>query len=139
MDSPLLERLDGLDLRFEEVSTLLTDPAVLSDQKRYTRLSKEYKDLEKLLGAAGRYRKALEDIAESKEIIATESDEDLRTMAREQLDMLQNAVPSMEEEIKLMLIPADPEDSRPAMLEIRGGTGGDEAALFAGDLLKMYT
>ncbi|MDE6825139.1 MAG: peptide chain release factor 1 [Paramuribaculum sp.] len=139
MDSPLRDRLAGLDLRCAEGSTLLTDPAVLSDQKRYTRLSKEYKDLEKLLGAAGRYRKALEDIAESKEIIATESDEDLRTMAREQLDMLQNAVPSMEEEIKLMLIPADPEDSRPAMLEIRGGTGGDEAALFAGDLLKMYT
>lgn len=139
MESPLLERLEGLDLRFEEVRTLLTDPAVLADQKRYMRLSKEYKDLERLLDAAGRYRNALSGIDEARRLIAEETDEDMRAMAREELDALQTQIPAMEEAIKLMLIPADPEDSRPAMLEIRGGTGGDEAALFAGDLLKMYT
>lgn len=139
MDSSLLQRLDGLDLRFEEISTLITDPEVIADRKRYVRLSKEYKDLERLLGATGMYRKALADYEEAKDIIANESDDDLRSMAREQMDSLQTEIPRLEDEIKLMLIPADPEDSRPAMLEIRGGTGGDEAALFAGDLLKMYT
>ena len=134
----LLERLDGIEGRFEEISTLITDPAVIADMKRYVRLSKEYKDLERLVGATRRYKQYLDEIEESKELLAAESDPEMREMAREQLDAASEALPVLEEEIKLMLIPADPEDSKNAILEIRGGTGGDEAAIFAGDLCKMY-
>ncbi|MBD5175476.1 MAG: peptide chain release factor 1 [Bacteroidales bacterium] len=134
----LLERLDGIEGRFEEISTLITDPAVIADMKRYVRLSKEYKDLERLVGATRRYKQYLDEIEESKELLAAESDPEMREMAREQLDAASEAIPVLEEEIKLMLIPADPEDSKNAILEIRGGTGGDEAAIFAGDLCKMY-
>ena len=134
----LLERLDGIEGRFEEISTLITDPAVIADLKRYVRLSKEYKDLERLVGATRRYKQYLDEIEESKELLAAESDPEMREMAREQLDAASEAIPVLEEEIKLMLIPADPEDSKNAILEIRGGTGGDEAAIFAGDLCKMY-
>ena len=137
-DFSLLERLDGIDARFEEVSTLITDPAVIADMKRYVRLTKEYKDLQRLTGATGRYRALCADITEARAILADESDADMRAMAKEQLDAAQAALPALEEEIKLLLIPADPEDSKNAILEIRGGTGGDEAAIFAGDLFKMY-
>lgn len=137
--SPLLERLDGIDARFEEIGTLITDPSVIADQKRYVKLTKEYKRLEHLLQAANKYRQALNDVEEAKTLIATDSDEDLRAMAKEELDAATEAIPRMEEEIKLLLIPEDPEDSKNVVLEIRGGTGGDEAALFAGDLARMYT
>ena len=136
--SPLLERLDGLDARFEEIGTLITDPSVIADMKRYVKLSKEYKELEALLGVTREYRKLLANADEAREILASESDPDLREMAREELDAATAQLPQMEERIKLLLIPEDPEDSRNAILEIRGGTGGDEAALFAGDLLRMY-
>ena len=134
----LLQRLEGIDARFDEISTLITDPSVIADMKRYVRLTKEYKDLEKLLSLTVRYRQALADIDGAKELLETESDEELRTMAREELDSATEAIPQLEEEIKLQLIPADPEDGKNAILEIRGGTGGDEAAIFAGDLAKMY-
>ena len=134
----LLERLDGIETRFEEVSTLITDPAVIADMKRYVRLSKEYKDLEKLTSLTRRYRNLCANIDEAKNILATESDTEMREMAKEQLDSATESLPALEEEIKLQLIPADPEDSKNAILEIRGGTGGDEAAIFAGDLCKMY-
>lgn len=137
-DLSLLQRLDGIESRFEEVSTLITDPAVIADMKRYVRLSKEYKDLEKLTAVTRRYRGLIDDIEEAKAILAAESDADMRQMAKEQLDEAAEALPALEEEIKLLLIPADPEDSKNAILEIRGGTGGDEAAIFAGDLCKMY-
>ena len=137
--SPLLQRLEGLDARFEEIGTLITDPSVIADQKRYVKLTKEYKSLETLLAATHRYRKLLEDIEQAKAVLDTETDEDLRTMAREEIDANQAEVPKLEEEIKLLLIPEDPEDSKNVVLEIRGGTGGDEAALFAGDLARMYT
>ena len=138
-ENTLLARLDGIDSRFEEVSTLITDPAVIADMPRYVRLTKEYKDLEKLMKVTDRYRQALTDINEAHSMLESESDYELRQMAREELDEAQEAIPALEEEIKLLLIPADPEDSKNAILEIRGGTGGDEAAIFAGDLFKMYS
>lgn len=137
-DNSLLSRLDGIDARFEEVSTLITDPAVIADMKRYVRLTKEYKELEKLLATTRRYRTMLANIEEAREVLDTESDDELRAMAKEELDEATAALPVLEEEIKLLLIPADPEDGKNAILEIRGGTGGDEAAIFAGDLAKMY-
>ena len=135
----LLQRLDGLDARFEEIGTLITDPSVIADQRRYVKLTKEYKSLETLLAATHRYRKLLEDIEQAKSVLDTENDEELRAMAREEIEANEAEVPKMEEEIKLLLIPEDPEDSKNVVLEIRGGTGGDEAALFAGDLARMYT
>lgn len=137
-DSTLLQRLEGLDGRFEEVSTLITDPAVLADQKRYIRLSKEYHDLEIILKTRNEYKAQLDLIDESKQIIANEEDEDMRVLAREELENATSQIPVLEEKIKLLLIPADPDDSKNAIVEIRGGTGGDEAALFAGDLFRMY-
>lgn len=138
-ENSLLSRLEGIDARFAEVSTLITDPSVIADMKRYVKLTKEYKDLEKLVSATKSYRSLVADIAEAKEILASESDPDIRQMAKEQLESAEPQIPEMEEEIKLLLIPADPEDGKNAIVEIRGGTGGDEAAIFAGDLFKMYT
>lgn len=134
----LLERLDGVEERFSEVATLITDPAVIGDRKRYAALTKEYKDLERLTEAIRAYRGLLTDAREARELLENEKDDDLRAMAREQLDAAQEKIPETEEQIRLMLIPADPEDAKNAIVEIRGGTGGDEAALFAGDLFKMY-
>ena len=138
-EQSLLERLDGIEARFEEVSTLITDPAVIADMKRYVRLTKEYKDLEKLTGATRNYKHLLDNIAEAREILDTENDDEMRAMAKEELDSATSKLPQLEEEIKLLLIPADPEDGKNAIVEIRGGTGGDEAAIFAGDLFKMYS
>ena len=137
-DSSLLSRLDGIEARFEEISTLITDPSVIADMKRYVRLTKEYKELEKLTAATRSYRELLANIDEAQEMLRTENDQEMREMAREQLDSATERMPGLEEEIKLLLIPADPEDGKNAILEIRGGTGGDEAAIFAGDLCKMY-
>ena len=138
-ENSLLSRLDGIESRFEEVSTLITDPAVIADMKRYVRLSKEYKDLERLTAETRRYRDALASEAEARAILDNESDNDLRELEKDELEQARKLLPSLEESIKLMLIPADPEDSKNVVLEIRAGTGGDEAAIFAGDLFKMYT
>ena len=138
-DSTLLHRLEGLDARYEEIGTLITDPSVITDQRRYVKLTKEYKHLEDLLNAANKYKKLLADIEDAKFLIANESDPDIREMAKEELDANEPQIPKMEEEIKLLLIPEDPEDSKNVVLELRGGTGGDEAAIFAGDLARMYT
>lgn len=138
IENSLLQRLNGIEARFEEIGTLITDPAVIADMKRYVRLTKEYKDLEKLTAAARRYRTLLDNADEARLLLESEQDPEMREMAREQLDNARREIPVMEEEIKLLLIPADPEDSKNAILEIRGGTGGDEAAIFAGDLCKMY-
>lgn len=137
--TPLLERLEGIEARFEEVSTLITDPSVIADIRRYVKLTKEYKDLEKLTATTRRYRQLLADIDDARAALESENDPDMRALAREQLDDAQASLPAIEEEIKLLLIPADPEDAKNAMLEIRAGTGGDEAAIFAGDLYKMYS
>ena len=138
-NSTILEKLDGLVARFEEISTLITDPAVIADQKRYVKLTKEYKDLDDLMKARKEYIQLLGNIEEAKNILSNESDADMREMAKEEMDNSQERLPALEEEIKLMLVPADPQDSKNAILEIRGGAGGDEAAIFAGDLFRMYT
>ena len=138
-NNTILEKLDGLVARFEEVSTLITDPAVIADQKRYVKLTKEYKELGDLMDARKEYMQVLNGIDEAKDIITNETDAEMRDMAREELDACQTRLPELEEHIKLLLVPADPQDSRNAILEIRGGTGGDEAAIFAGDLFRMYS
>ena len=135
----LLEKLDALVARFEEVSTLITDPSVIADQQRYVRLTKEYKDLEDLMNARQEYANLLGNLAESKSILMTEDDAEMKEIAREEVAACEERIPTLEEEIKLMLVPKDPEDAKNAILEIRGGTGGDEAALFAGDLFRMYS
>ena len=135
----LLEKLDTLVARFEEVGTLITDPNVISDQQRYVRLTKEYKELEDLMAARKEYATLLGNLEEGKDMLVNETDPDLKEMAREQVAECEEQIPPLEEKIKLMLVPKDPEDSKNAILEIRGGTGGDEAALFAGDLFRMYT
>ncbi|MFI3240427.1 MAG: peptide chain release factor 1 [Bacteroidales bacterium] len=134
----LLERLEGIDSRFEEIGTLITDPSIIADMKRYVKLTKEYKDLEKLVNTTNKYRRMVRDIEDAKMVLDTESDEELRELAKEDLEVNSAGIEAIEEEIKLLLVPADPEDNRNAILEIRGGTGGDEAAIFAGDLLRMY-
>ena len=135
----ILQKLEGLLGRFDEVSTLITDPSVIADQKRYVRLTKEYKELERIISARKKYVQTLCNIEEAKEILANEQDAELRKMANEELEKSQQSLPEIEEEIKLLLIPADPEDGKNAIVEIRGGTGGDEAAIFAGDLFRMYS
>jgi peptide chain release factor 1 len=135
----LLSRLEGLSGRFEEVSTLITDPAVIADMKRFVKLNKEYHDLEKIVAARNEYKLALDHLNEAKTLLDTESDPEMREMAKAEIDDIQSRLPQMEEEIKLMLVPNDPQDSKNAILEIRAGTGGDEASIFAGDLWRMYT
>ena len=134
----ILQKLDGLESRYEEVSTLITDPNVISDQQRFVKLTKEYKDLEDIMKIRRRYIDCLEAIAEAKDILVNESDPDMKEMAREQLTENEALQPSLEEEVKIALIPKDPEDAKNVQMEIRAGTGGDEACLFAGDLFQMY-
>lgn len=134
----LLEKLEGLVARYEEVGTLITDPAVISDQARYVRLTKEYKELEDLMSARKEYATLLDNFEEGKDLLVNEQDPEMKEMAREEVAACEAKIPQIEERIKLMLVPKDPEDSKNAILEIRGGTGGDEAALFAGDLFRMY-
>jgi len=137
-NNPILQKLDGLTARFEEVSTLITDPEVIADRNRFVRLTKEYKGLEELLAAKRDYEQLLANLDEARSIVMNDDDPDLKEMAREEIAAGEERLPALEEQIKLMLVPADPEDAKNAIVEIRGGTGGDEAALFAGDLYRMY-
>ncbi len=132
-------RLDGLKIKYEELGQKLTDPEVIADVKAFVQFNKEYRELEPIIETADRYRKALSDLANAKDILANEKDEEFREMARMEIADLEPAIAQMEEDIKLLLIPKDPQDAKNAVLEIRGGTGGDEAALFAGDLMRMYS
>lgn len=136
--NPILQKLNGLTARFEEVSTLITDPGVIADRNRFVRLTKEYKGLEELLAAKRDYEQLLANLDEARNIVMNDDDPDLKEMAREEIAAGEERLPALEEQIKLMLVPADPEDAKNAIVEIRGGTGGDEAALFAGDLYRMY-
>lgn len=138
-NNELLDRLEGLVSRYEEVGTLITDPDVIADQRRYVKLTKEYKDLGAIVRKRAEYVQALNTIDEAKEMLSSEDDAEMREMAREEMSAAQEHLPQLEEEIKLLLIPADPEDDKNVIMEIRGGTGGDEAALFAGDLFRMYS
>jgi peptide chain release factor 1 len=134
----LLEKLEAIKIRFDEISQQITDPGIMSDMKKFVKLNKEYKDLQPLIEAFHNLKNVLGNISSSNEIIATETDDELKEMAREELESLNNQLPKIEEEIKLLLIPKDPEDSKNAIVEIRAGTGGDEASIFAGDLARMY-
>ena len=138
-ENTLLSKLEHLVVRFEEVGTLISDPNVISDMKRYVKLNKEYSDLQKIIDARNEYKNAYESIEEAKNILDSESDSELRQLANEELSLYSNRLPELEEKIKFLLIPADPEDDKNVIMEIRGGTGGDEAAIFAGDLYKMYS
>lgn len=135
----ILEKLDGIVSRFEEVSVLITDPNVISDQKRYVKLTKEYKDLEQLVATRKEYMDCMSNLEEAKHLLMTEDDQELKEIAREEVEKNEKLLPELEEKIKLLLIPSDPEDSKNVTMEIRGGTGGDEAAIFAGDLFRMYS
>lgn len=135
----MLDRLQYVKQRYDEVSDLIIQPDVIADQKRYVQLNKEYKDLKALVDKREEYINIIGNIDEAKEIIADGSDAEMVEMAKMQLDEAQTRLPELEEEIKFMLIPKDPEDAKNVMVEIRAGTGGDEASIFAGDLFRMYT
>jgi peptide chain release factor 1 len=138
-ENSILIKLEGIKRKFEEIGQQITDPAVMSDMKRYVSLNKEYRELEPLVETYGKYKNVLSNIDASKKILQTEKDEEMREMAKVELETLEDEVISLEEEIKLLLIPSDPQDTKNAVLEIRAGTGGDEASIFAGDLYRLYT
>jgi peptide chain release factor 1 len=134
----MLEKLELIFQRWKTVEGDLSSPDAMTDMKRFAQMNKEYKDLAKIVDQYNVYKNIMSNIDSNKEILATEKDEEFREMAKAELDELLVKQDEMEEVIRLMLIPKDPEDSKNAMIEIRGGTGGDEAALFAGDLYRMY-
>jgi peptide chain release factor 1 len=134
----MLDQLEAIRERFDEVAQQIVQPEAVSDQKRFMKLSKEYKDLEKIVVQHRAYTQLLEEIDNAKQVIATEKDEDFREMAKGELDALLPRRDALEEKLKEMLMPKDPNDSKNVILEVRGGTGGDEAAIFAGDIFRMY-
>lgn len=138
-DYSIIEKIDGLKEKFQSLQKELASPDVISDMKRYVQLNREYKELEPVISAGEKYRKLVGEYEMAKDIISNEKDEDLKELARESLAEVEPQLPKMEEEIKLLLIPKDPQDSKNAIVEIRGGTGGDESAIFAGDLFRMYS
>ncbi|BDW93104.1 MULTISPECIES: peptide chain release factor 1 [Flagellimonas] len=135
----MLDKLNIVKQRFDEVSDLIIQPDIIADQKRYVKLNKEYKDLKVLSDKRDEYITLANNIQEAEEIIADGSDAEMVEMAKMQLDEAKGALPKLEEEIKYLLIPKDPEDEKNVVMEIRAGTGGDEASIFAGDLFRMYT
>ncbi|MCP9763138.1 peptide chain release factor 1 [Lacihabitans soyangensis] len=134
----LIEQLESIKERFEEVSQQITMPEVVSNMDKFKKISKEYRDLEKVVEEYKNYKLILANITEARQILNTEKDEEMREMAKMELDELQPKKDAIEDSLKEMLIPKDPMDSKDCFLEIRGGTGGDEAAIFAGDLFRMY-
>ena len=135
----LLDKLAMIKLRFDDVAQQIIEPEVISDMKRYVKLNKEYKDLMPIVDAYKAYKTICDNINESNEILESEDDPEMKEMARIELDEAIPKKAKMEEYIKVLLIPKDPEDSKNAVVEIRAGTGGDEASIFAGDLFRMYT
>ena len=135
----MLEKLQIVKQRFDEVSDLIIQPDIITDQKRYVELNKEYKDLRILMDKREEYIEFTNNLAEAEEIIADGSDAEMVDMAKMQLEEAKVGIPKLEEEIKVLLIPKDPEDSKNAVVELRAGTGGDEASIFAGDLFRMYS
>ena len=135
----MIEKIAGLKVKLEQIQQQLSDPESMSDMKRYVQLNKDYKELEPIVKAGDEYEKMLQNYDSAKDLIVNEKDEELKEMARAEIAALEEALPKKEEEIKLLLIPSDPEDGKNAIMEIRGGTGGDEAAIFAGDLFRMYS
>ena len=135
----MLEKIQIIKQRFDEVSDLIIQPDIISDQKRYIQINKEYKDLKKILERAEVYKTLVSNFEEAQEIIADGSDSEMVEMAKIQMDEAKQQMPVLEEEIKVLLIPKDPEDAKNVVMEVRAGTGGDEASIFAGDLQRMYT
>ena len=135
----MIEKLEGVKARFNEVGELLAAPDVISDMKRYIKLNKEYKDLQPIVASYDRYKSTIDNLESARQLLSVEKDEEMRDMAKIELDELINKLPDMEAEIKLLLLPTDPEDAKNAVMEIRAGTGGDEASIFAGDLFRMYS
>ncbi len=134
----MLDKLEAIYNRWEEIGKQIADPEVISDMKRYIRLSKDYKELQPIVDAYKNYKLVMDNITSTKEILAKEKDDEFREMAKTELDELIAMRDKMEEDIRIMLIPADPQDGKNAIMEIRAGTGGDEASIFAGDLYRMY-
>ncbi|HAG15707.1 MAG TPA: peptide chain release factor 1 [Bacteroidales bacterium] len=134
----MLDKLAGIKRRYEEIGEQMTDPATMADMKKYVQLNKDYKELEPLAEAYITYKNIVENIDSSKEIIKNEKDEEFKEMARDELNDLIRRKEQLEDDIKTMLIPKDPQDAKNCILEVRAGTGGDEASIFAGDLLRMY-
>ncbi len=135
----LLKKLEAIEYRFTEVGTLIVDPDIISDMDRYVKLNKEYKELEEVVSAYKKYKNIIDNLQSSKELLAIEEDPEMREMAKMEIDELENIRPSLEEDLKLLLIPKDPEDNKNAIMELRAGTGGDEACIFVEDCFRMYT
>jgi peptide chain release factor 1 len=134
----MIEKLESIKARFEEVAQLIVQPDIISDMKNYTKLNKEYKDLEGIVAKFESYKNVLSNLNEAKTLLETEKDREFRDMAKMEIDELSPQKEQLEEELKKMLVPKDPNDDKNVILEIRAGTGGDEAAIFAGDLFRMY-
>ena len=135
----MLEKIQIVRQRFDEVNDLIIQPDIISDQKRYVQLNKEYKDLKRLVDIGLKYESFISNIEEAKEIIADGTDSEMLEMAKTQMEEAKTQIPELEEEIKFLLIPKDPDDAKNIVMEIRAGAGGDEASIFAGDLYRMYT
>jgi peptide chain release factor 1 len=135
----LLQKLEAINYRFIEVGTLIVDPEIITDISRYVKLSKEYRDLEDIVVVYKEYKSVLDNLASSKELLSEEKDPEMREMAKMEIDELENLKPEIEEKIKVLLIPKDPEDNKNAIMELRAGTGGDEACIFVEDIFRMYT
>ncbi|HEY9117155.1 MAG TPA: peptide chain release factor 1 [Roseivirga sp.] len=134
----MIDKLQAIKDRFEEVAQLIVQPDAMSDMKAYSKLNKEYKDLEKIVVQFDEYQNVLANIKSTKDLLKTEKDEDFREMAKAELEELENRETALEESLKMLLIPKDPNDHKDVIMEIRAGAGGDEAAIFAGDLYRMY-
>jgi peptide chain release factor 1 len=134
----MLDKLESIKVRFDQVQDMLSQPDVVGDMKRFTQLNKEYKELQKIVDKYYEYRNLVGNIDNNKQLLSTEKDEEMREMAKAELDEMIPLVEPMEQEIRMLLVPKDPEDEKNVVLEIRGGTGGDEASIFAGDLYRMY-
>jgi peptide chain release factor 1 len=135
----LLSKLELIEVRFQEVGTLITDPDIIADMTRYVKLNKEYKDLEEIVTVYKEYKNTLDNIKSSKDVISTEDDPEFKDMARMELEELEPKRDELEEKIKFLLIPKDPEDDKNVIMELRAGTGGDEACIFVEDVFRMYT
>ncbi|MFA5013679.1 MAG: peptide chain release factor 1 [Candidatus Paceibacterota bacterium] len=138
-ENSLLTKLDGIRRKYETLQQQLSDPSLVQDMKRYITLNKEYAEIGPIIQAGEKYKNAIGNLASAKELLLTEKDEEMRDYAKEEIAQLEEQIPEMEQKIKFLLIPADPQDSKNAIMEIRAGTGGDEASIFAGDLFRMYT
>jgi peptide chain release factor 1 len=135
----MLDKLEAIKLKFDDIQVEMSSPDVVSDMKRFIKLNKDFKELTPIMEAYERYKNIIANLDHAKEILYNEKDEEFRAMAKEEMEFLSNEKEKLEEDVRLMLVPADPEDGKNAVVEIRAGTGGDEASIFAGDLYRMYT